>query len=314
MPNPSIRLFLSCVSGEFGAYRDALRRALTLPNVEVKIQEDFKARGGDTLRMLEEYIEQCDAIVHLVGDMAGSTPAKISVEDLLARRPDLQDKLERRGLTPEALAALTYTQWEAWLAIGFNKDLLIVTPALGVDRGPSFMPSDASRKAQAKHLERLKAIDRHPIEFTNADNLVAKIVNGAVIDVLAQAAPVATSKRELTGAMIAATVAVVCLLAIVIGYLLPGELPIFIRVLAAGTVGLILLLGAYYWDILGGADEPEGSRNRADYDALLHQLESGGTPAKVSRNWLTMTLDHVDAFFGDPGRNDKSWFARAGWV
>ena len=27
MPNPSIRLFLSCVSGEFGSYRDALRRA-----------------------------------------------------------------------------------------------------------------------------------------------------------------------------------------------------------------------------------------------------------------------------------------------
>jgi hypothetical protein len=27
-------------------------------------------------------------------------------------------------------------------------------------------------------LGRLKAIDRHPIEFTNADNLVPKIVNG----------------------------------------------------------------------------------------------------------------------------------------
>jgi hypothetical protein len=45
-----IKLFLSCVSDEFGDYRDALRRALTRPNVEVKIQEDFKAQSGDTLR------------------------------------------------------------------------------------------------------------------------------------------------------------------------------------------------------------------------------------------------------------------------
>src|SRR5271169_4020448 len=85
MPSPSVRVFLSCVSSEFGAYRDALRRALTRPNVEVKIQEDFKALGGDTLNMLAEYVEQCEAIVHFVGDMVGSTPAASSVDDLLKR-------------------------------------------------------------------------------------------------------------------------------------------------------------------------------------------------------------------------------------
>ena len=83
MANPSVKLFLSCVSDEFGDYRDALRRALTRPNVEVKIQEDFKALGGDTLRMLEDYIAQCEAVVHFVGEMAGSTPAASSVDDLL---------------------------------------------------------------------------------------------------------------------------------------------------------------------------------------------------------------------------------------
>jgi hypothetical protein len=46
MPNPSVRLFLSCVSGEFGAYRDVVRHALTRPNVEVKIQEDFADDPG----------------------------------------------------------------------------------------------------------------------------------------------------------------------------------------------------------------------------------------------------------------------------
>jgi hypothetical protein len=308
MAGPSARLFISCVSGEFGAYRDALRQALTRPNVEVKIQEDFKALGGDTLHMLEDYIEQCEAVVHFVGDTAGSTPARISVDDLLARRPDLQDRLKKRGLANEALAALTYTQWEAWLAIGFDKDLLIVAP---VPRANS-RPSDASRESQADHLQRLKAIDRYPIKFTNADNLVAKIVNGAVIDALLKAqAPLVEAKgRELFGAMVAVMVAVVSLFAMFIAYMLPGQVPIFIRILAAGTVGLFLLLLAYYWYILIGADDPKGSRECADYDALLAKLRSGGTPEAVYRDWLTKALDRVDTFFGDPERNDKSWFAR----
>jgi hypothetical protein len=56
-----VKLFLSCVSDEFGGYRDELRRALTRPNVEIKIQEDFQALGGDTLAMLETYVESCES-------------------------------------------------------------------------------------------------------------------------------------------------------------------------------------------------------------------------------------------------------------
>ena len=88
-----VQLFLSCVSGEFGAYRDALRHSLTRPNVEVKIQEDFKGLGGDTLHMLEEYIQHCEAVVHFVGEMSGTLPASNSIEGLLARRPDLEARL-----------------------------------------------------------------------------------------------------------------------------------------------------------------------------------------------------------------------------
>ena len=289
MAGPGVRLFISCVSDEFGAYRDALRRELTRPNVEVKIQEDFKALGGDTLDLLEDYIEQCEAVVHFVGDMSGSKPAASSVEDLLKRRPHLQEKLERKGLAREALASLTYTQWEAWLAIGFDKDLLIVAPAPGIERGPSYAPSDASRKSQAEHLHCLKAIDRYPIKFTSADNLVAVILESAVIEALvkAEAAPVKAKRREPFGATIAAIVAGIFVL--FIDKMLPlerwfGELPVFIRVLAAATAGLFAWLAWRYWDILGGADEPQGSRERADYDALLGELQSGGTPAKVYRD------------------------------
>ena len=73
----------------------------------------------------------------------------------------------------EALGRLTYTQWEAWLAIGFNKDgaernLVIVTPAFGVKRGAKFAPTDsarlagrASRAAQGDRLLSREAVHQH---------------------------------------------------------------------------------------------------------------------------------------------------------
>ncbi len=189
MGGENVKLFLSCVSDEFGAYRDELRRKLTRPNVEVKIQEDFKLLGGDTLKMLEDYIAQCEAVVHFVGDMAGSSPATTTIDDLLMRRPDLAARLADKGMGREALASLTYTQWEAWLAIGFGKDLIIVAPADGVARGPAFRPTDASRASAALNLKRLRAVNRYPgPPFTGADNLVAQIFGSAVIDALVKAA------------------------------------------------------------------------------------------------------------------------------
>jgi tetratricopeptide (TPR) repeat protein len=190
------------VSDEFGEYRDELRRALTRPDVEVKIQEDFKSRGGDTLRMLQEYIEGCDVVVHFAGDMAGSAPAPSSVDDLLRRRPELAARLAEKGMDREALGRLTYTQWEAWLAIGFNKDgaernLVIVAPAFGVKRGAKFAPDEASRASQADHLARLKAIDFYPVKpFASADNLVARVFGSVVLDALKKAGSI-TKPRNL---------------------------------------------------------------------------------------------------------------------
>ena len=190
MAGDGVKLFLSCVSDEFGDYRDALRKALTRPNVAVKIQEDFKQLGGDTLKMLEDYVETCEAVVHFVGDMAGSTPAATSVDDLLMRRPGLEVRFAEKGLGCDALKSLTYTQWQAWLAIGFDKDLLIVAQAEGVARGPTFAPTDMSRASQARHLKRLRAINRYPgPAFTSAGNLIAQIFGSAVIKALVKAAP-----------------------------------------------------------------------------------------------------------------------------
>jgi hypothetical protein len=72
----TIRVFLSTVSDEFRVYRDQLRSDLTRPNVEVKVQEDFKDLGGVTLENLDAYIKACDAVIHLLGDMTGAAAGR----------------------------------------------------------------------------------------------------------------------------------------------------------------------------------------------------------------------------------------------
>src|SRR5580693_1593059 len=126
MPEPrTIRVFLSTVSDEFRAYRDQLRGDLTRPNVEVKVQEDFKGLGGVTLDKLDVYIKACDAVVHLVGDMTGADAQEFSTKAILDKYPALPGKFPSLG---EALGngiPISYTQSEAWLALYHSKALLI---------------------------------------------------------------------------------------------------------------------------------------------------------------------------------------------
>jgi hypothetical protein len=83
----SVKIFLSAVSDECLTYRDALRTDLTRHNVEVKVQEDFKDLGGDTLDKLDVYIAHCGAVVHLVGNMTGSAPGEPALRALREKYP-----------------------------------------------------------------------------------------------------------------------------------------------------------------------------------------------------------------------------------
>ena len=78
-------------------YRDQLHSDLTRHNVEVKVQEDFKDLGGETLYELDVYISDCDAVVHLIGDMTGDSPGELGLSALRQKYPDLTDKLPPLG-------------------------------------------------------------------------------------------------------------------------------------------------------------------------------------------------------------------------
>ena len=184
----SVKIFLSTSSDEFRAYRDALRTDLTRHNVEVKVQEDFKDLGGDTLDKLDVYIAHCDAVVHLVGHMTGSAPPKLALRALRKKHPDLSDKLPPLGEALQNDISVSYTQWEAWLALYHDKRLFIAEAGDGAERGPKYGPTAGSRDAQARHLARLRKTGHYPGHtFASPADLAKHIAYTGILDLLVKA-------------------------------------------------------------------------------------------------------------------------------
>jgi hypothetical protein len=74
-----MKIFLSAVSGQFKACRDALRSDLSAVGAEVVVQEDFQQHGASLLEKLERYIPSCDRIIALVGDAYGFDGVDVGV-------------------------------------------------------------------------------------------------------------------------------------------------------------------------------------------------------------------------------------------
>ncbi len=184
-----VQLFLSTVTNEFRSYRDQLRRQLKRPNVDVHVQEDFISTGTETLDKLNGYIASCDAVIHLVGDMTGAwAPAEVATslharyKDLAERLPPLQASFDS-GTPP-----LSYTQWEAYLAIYHRKRLVIALPEPGTQRDGGYRADPEQQASQQAHLARLRLLGRYSdFTFGNADQLAANVLRSSILDLLADA-------------------------------------------------------------------------------------------------------------------------------
>ena len=176
MPSNTATLFISAVTDEFKSYRDAVAKWLEGPGVRIETQEKFIALGKTTLVKLSDYIHECDAVVHLVGDRtgneSGSVANAVAVQSLLEAHRDLPHSL---GLTSETINRLTYTQWEAWLAIYHNKRLFIAVPEATAPRDKRLedeAKSNAQLENQKVHLAALAERGRYPeVRFANSDKL-----------------------------------------------------------------------------------------------------------------------------------------------
>ncbi|MGA9601926.1 MAG: tetratricopeptide repeat protein, partial [Methylocystis sp.] len=174
----SVKIFLSAVSKEFGLYRDALRRELNCPHlVEIVIQEDFKELGVKTLDKLDVLIAGCDAVIHLVGGMTGDPPSETERLSLLRDNLELPQRLPELGKALSAGEAISYTQWEAWLADHRRKPLVVAVAAEALASG-----TPESKAAQARHLERLKASGHFPDRpFTSVEDLAYLLSKSQIV-------------------------------------------------------------------------------------------------------------------------------------
>lgn len=181
------QLFLSAVSDEFRPFRALLASDLKRPDLAIATQEDFIVTGGSTLEKLDTYLRHCDAVIHLVGKAAGALPPEPAVAALLARYPDLADRLTPladRLRLPQP--GFSYTQWEAYLAIYHRRPLFVYRPTdfdldiLDVPRDPKFVYDPADAQAQQEHYARIRKLGHDRGQFRNEERLSSAVLRDLV--------------------------------------------------------------------------------------------------------------------------------------
>jgi hypothetical protein len=184
------QIFLSAVTKEFGDYREKLRHSLAGPGRVIHIQEDFIATGTPLFDKLDRYIrDDCDLMVHFAGDMTGALSDETTQQGISSRYPKFTNKLpELRASFETGEPKLSYTQWEAYLALYHGKRLMIATPADGVPRLATYIRDPAQQESQRLHLARLKRCGYYPeVNFDNAADLATKVANA--LSILARGVP-----------------------------------------------------------------------------------------------------------------------------
>jgi tetratricopeptide (TPR) repeat protein len=189
------QLFLSAATREFGEHRAHLAKRLHRPELTVAEQDQFINSGGSTLEKLDEYVRHCDAVIHLIGHATGSIPEVPAVAALKGRYPDLAEKLpELADVLNRPQPGLSYTQWEAWLALYHGLPLYVYIAEdfdppgrpRTVPRDPKFEHSADEEAAQREHLRRLCQRGKDRQTFANADRLSIAVLRD-LADILAMA-------------------------------------------------------------------------------------------------------------------------------
>ena len=83
------------------------------------------------------------------------------------------DQIAATERSTERWMRVSYTQWEAWLALYHRKLSLIARATETAEREPQYRPTGDSRSAQDAHVAHLKEVERYPgCTFAGADSLV----------------------------------------------------------------------------------------------------------------------------------------------
>ncbi|MEK6258167.1 MAG: hypothetical protein AABP62_06060 [Planctomycetota bacterium] len=183
------KLFLSAVSSEFVSYRNLLAGDLHRPNLELKEQDEIERlnTGGTTLEKLDDYIRQCDAVIHLIGKATGALPKEPAVAALLAKYPDFGARFPPLAeLLKQAQPGFSYTQWEAYLARYHKRPIFVYRPTdfdldvLHCPRGDKFKYSPAEAQSQKEHYRRICDLGQDRGQFLNEERLSSAVLRDLV--------------------------------------------------------------------------------------------------------------------------------------
>jgi len=159
-----MKIFLSAVSGQFKACRDALASDLRAVGAQVKVQEDFQQHGGTLLEKLEFYIHICNRVIFLVGNVYGWEP---NVEALPAGR-----------------ARRSYSQWEYFFALGERlhgknqpaKDIFVYLASPDYLAQNPIAQSEDAAKLQGEFIAQIRRSGKDYNSFASLNELRALVL------------------------------------------------------------------------------------------------------------------------------------------
>ena len=174
MPNQSKPngVFISCVSDEFEKpaapfpkLRSDLRHYLSRAGCQMIVQEDFPQTAEDTVEKLAKLVRESAAVVHLVGELPGAKANDKAVASFLGKETSFLDgHAELKSKLGKCLG-ITYTQWEAYLALHYGVPLFVYA-------------TEKAASSQATHLKNLRLGRRYPGEklITAPSDLLGQLI------------------------------------------------------------------------------------------------------------------------------------------
>ncbi len=177
MTNRVTNLFVSAVTVEFATCRSTLAAEMDVPGWRIEVQERFLKGGVPVLLDISDYIRRCHVVVHLLGRRSGGrksdgVASAANRAALLARYPDFTKHFDFDDVT---VSRLSYTQWEAFLAI-YHGIRLIVAKASDPEATDAAecdtKTLERQYESQQNHEQRLNALGYYPAFEFDSDQVL----------------------------------------------------------------------------------------------------------------------------------------------
>lgn len=153
------KVFISAVTGQLKACRDAVASDLRAKGYEVKVQEDFQQGPRTLIEQIEQYIDACGLVVAIIGDAYGAEAAPAAV--------------------PKVEPPRSYTQWEYFFATGerlngkraAKKNLLVYFATEQYRREHAVAQTPEHTDRQRAFVDAIPRSGKHWGEFDSVDRL-----------------------------------------------------------------------------------------------------------------------------------------------